>query len=90
MPAVLARAEDGTEVGRGVTDTDGRVAALNDAPLPGGDYVLTLDVEAHTAARGGPVLYPRLVLHVRLAADRAHYHLPVLAGPFSVTTYLGS
>lgn len=89
IPAVLQDG-DGAVIGSGTTDDDGRVGALNDEPFGPGDVTLTLDVEDHMTRTHGTVFHPRLTVHVRLDGARAHYHLPVLAGPFSHTTYLGS
>ena len=77
-------------VASGTTDADGRVARLNDEPFGPGDVTLTLDVEQYVAATHGTVFHPRITVHVRLDGGRSHYHLPVLAAPFSHTTYLGS
>ncbi|MDT7744786.1 MAG: 5-hydroxyisourate hydrolase [Actinomycetota bacterium] len=90
IPVVLVRDTDQTVLGRGTTDVDGRVARLNDEPVPPGDVTLTYDVDAYMSGTHGTVFHPRITVHVRLDGHRAHYHLPVLAGPFSHTTYLGS
>ena len=90
VSAILVRDADGAVLGTGTTDVDGRVARLNEEPFGPGDVTLTLDVEQYVAATHGTVFHPRITVHVRLDGGRAHYHLPVLAGPFSHTTYLGS
>ncbi|WP_018331022.1 hydroxyisourate hydrolase [Actinomycetospora chiangmaiensis] len=86
----LVRDGDAVELGRGTTDADGRVAQLNDEPLDPGDVTLSYDVAAYMTRTHGTVFHPRITVHVRLDGARSHYHLPVLAGPFSHTTYLGS
>ena len=60
------------EVGRGVTDADGRVAAL----LPGGppaegDYRLRFATGEYFQAHGEAVFYPEVVVCVRLGGPRA-------------------
>ena len=90
IPVVLVRDTDRAVLGQGTTDADGRVARLNDAPIPPGEVTLTFDVDAYMSGTHGTVFHPRISVHVRLDGGRAHYHLPVLAGPFSHTTYLGS
>lgn len=97
VPAVLCRdgadPTDHTEhavLGRGTTDADGRIAALNDGPLVAGDYRVTLDVADHMRRTHGALFHPTITVHVRLDGARPHYHLPVLASPYSYTTYLGS
>jgi 5-hydroxyisourate hydrolase len=97
VPAVLSR--DGTAptaptepavLGRGTTDADGRIPQLNDEPLEPGDYRVTLDVADHMHRTHGALFHPTITVHVRLDGARPHYHLPVLAAPYSYTTYLGS
>jgi 5-hydroxyisourate hydrolase len=90
IPVVLVRDADQAVLGRGTTDADGRVARLNDEPVAPGDLTLTFDVDDYVSRTHGTVFHPRITLHVRLDGTRQHYHLPVLAGPFSHTTYLGS
>ena len=94
VPAVLCRDgadhTDHTVLGRGTTDADGRIAALNDGPLAAGDYRVTLDVADHMRRTHGALFHPTITVHVRLDGARPHYHLPVLASPYSYTTYLGS
>jgi 5-hydroxyisourate hydrolase len=89
VPVVLAGA-DGTVLGTGTTDADGRVERLNDAPLAAGDVSVTLAVAEHLRQVHGTVFHPRITVHARLDGARAHYHLPVLLSPYAYTTYLGS
>ena len=90
VPAVLEDAASGKVLGHGTTDDDGRVATLNEEPLPPGDYRVVLDVAAYQQRRHGTVFHPTIAVHVRLDGARDHYHVPILAGPYSYTTYLGS
>lgn len=93
VPVVLEQiAADGTvsQVGAGVTDTDGRVGRLNVDALQPGEYRLLFTTAAYFAAAHGQVFYPRIAVQVVLPAGRAHFHIPVLASTFSYTTYLGS
>ena len=78
-----------TVAGAGDTDTDGRVGLLNAAPLVPGDYRITFGTGKYFAARHGSAFYPRIVVEVTLF-DRDHFHVPVLAGTYSYSTYLGS
>ena len=71
------------------TDADGRVGALNAAPLLPGQYRLTFATEEYFLARHEVCFYPRIVVDVTLF-DRDHFHVPVLAGTYSYSTYLGS
>lgn len=78
-----------TVAGSGRTDADGRVRQLNSAPLAAGQYRLTFDTAHYFTAQHGTSFYPRIVVEVTLF-DRRHFHLPVLAGTYSYSTYLGS
>ena len=78
-----------TPAGQGSTDADGRVAVLNAVPLAPGRYRLTFLTGEYFTARHGSAFYPRIVLEVELF-DRDHFHVPVLAGTYSYSTYLGS
>jgi 5-hydroxyisourate hydrolase len=81
---------DGTSVaGTGTTDQDGRVALLNAGLLAPGQYRLTFDTGEYFTRRHGTAFYPRIVVEVTLF-DRDHFHVPVLAGTYSYSTYLGS
>lgn len=87
-----AVAEDGagTLIGGGVTDTDGRVAAVSDGALSPGTYRLIFDTVGYFTAMHHRLFYPRIAIEVYLDGARAHYHVPVLASTFSYSTYLGS
>jgi 5-hydroxyisourate hydrolase len=84
------------ELGRGVTDADGRVADFGVAELPAGTYRLVFEtgpyLSGHGGRRGqaGPAFFPEVV--VTFAADglRPRYHVPLLLSPFSYSTYRGS
>ena len=75
---------------------DGRA----DAPLLGGDtmragrYRLEFDVAAYFKARGASLPEPPFLdtvpLDFGLADPAAHYHVPLLASPWSYSTYRGS
>ena len=49
----LERAGQGTEIGRGTTDRDGRISDFGTAPLPGGTYRLVFETRAYLEAAGG-------------------------------------
>ena len=93
VPGVIERLETGgrwLQVGAGITDADGRIGRLNGMPVAAGDFRIRLDTEDYFQATAGTVFYPDIVLTVRLDGARNHYHLPVLAGLFAYSTYLGS
>ena len=89
---VLLERRDGdgwTEVGRGVTDADGRVAALCPDRVEDGVLRLTFATGEHLDAAGRPGYYPEVQVQFRVAgAD--HHHVPLLLSPFGYSTYRGS
>lgn len=80
------------EIGRGTTNKDGRVtdiAGSSNAIAPGTYRICfaTADYLAHTAGGG---FYPRARIEFIIAADEAHYHVPLLLSPWGYSTYRGS
>lgn len=82
----LERSSDGAwqHVGEGVTDEDGRVAALGFA-LGSGIYRLVF-----ATGDAGNDFYPEVHVIVDIDEDRAHYHIPLLLSGYGYTTYRGS
>ena len=78
-----------TLVGRETTDLDGRVGRLNPSPVEPGEYRLVFFTTEYFSVTHDVMFYPRITVQVVLD-DREHYHLPVLAGTYSYSTYLGS
>ena len=66
------------------TDADGR-ARLGD--LEAGEYELVFAVGAYF---GSSEFLDRVPVRFRIADPGAHYHVPLLASPWSYTTYRGS
>lgn len=81
-----------TEVGRGMTDADGRLRTLlpEDAAVAPGDYELTFETGAYFESRGVKPFHPRVIVTFRVADAGQHYHMPLLVSPFGYTTYRGS
>jgi 5-hydroxyisourate hydrolase len=88
--AVRLLAADGSVLGTGATDTDGRVRDLGPASLPAGEYRLELDTGAWFAAQGTAAFYPRVTIDFTIADPAAHHHVPLLLSPFAYSTYRGS
>lgn len=87
VPVRLA-ASDGTELGAGVTDGDGRLAGL---PLTApGRYRLVFDTAAWFAATRIDGFYPEVVVAFTVTDAAAHHHVPLLLSPFAYSTYRGS
>ncbi|MBI3298462.1 MAG: hydroxyisourate hydrolase [Elusimicrobia bacterium] len=93
VPAVLeAQAgADWKELGRGVTDADGRIKTLlPDAPLAAGVYRLTFDTGTYFAASKTAGFYPSVAVTFEVRKAGEHYHVPLLLSPFGYSTYRGS
>jgi len=85
---VVLTALDGTELARGRTDADGRLALGPDV-LESADYALAFATGAYFAERGVESFHP-LVTVVFTVDDRPHVHVPLLLSPFAYSTYRGS
>jgi len=104
----LERVEVGTrgqagpsQLGRGETDADGRIADFGVDLLPAGTYRLVFETgpylttahpgQAHQAGQGGPdPFFPEVVVTFTADGRRPRYHVPLLLSPYSYATYRGS
>jgi 5-hydroxyisourate hydrolase len=86
---VRRTATEWATVGHGVTDANGRVAALTSAPLAPGTYRLTFDTGAYHRAAGVAPFFPEVAVVFDVASD-AHYHVPLLLSPYGYSTYRGT
>jgi 5-hydroxyisourate hydrolase len=82
---------------RVVLDDDGRSAGgplLAEAALQKGTYRLVFEVAAYFRSRGVPLADPPFLdvvtLDFGIAQPAQHYHVPLLVGPWSYSTYRGS
>lgn len=79
-----------------VTNSDGRCATalLQDELFTTGNYELDFAIGDYFAALGLVVPEPRFIdvvtLRFGISDANAHYHVPLLASPFSYSTYRGS
>jgi 5-hydroxyisourate hydrolase len=85
-------AGDWREVGRGVTDLDGRVPGLvaDASTIAAGVFRLTFDTGSYFRAHAQSGFYPEVRIVFEVDAKGAHYHVPLLISPFGYTTYRGS
>ncbi len=83
---------DGTTLGSGVTDADGRVRDIltGDTQLGAGDHRLTFHVGEYFASMGTESFYSVIAVDFRVGAGSGHYHVPLLLSPFGYSTYRGS
>ena len=79
-------------ISQGVTDADGRVAAL--APVDGsltvGVFRLTFHVAEYFAASRRASFYNEISVDFIVGEEAQHYHVPLLLSPFGYSTYRGS
>lgn len=82
---------DGSLLGSGVTDQDGRVRDLlaSGSSLSAGDYRLTFSVADYFGAKRKS-FYNEIVIHFYISSEEEHYHVPLLVSPFGYSTYRGS
>jgi 5-hydroxyisourate hydrolase len=90
--AVSVGPNEWRSVGRGETDSDGRLRNLvqDGSVLAPGLYRLMFDTGRYFDAQGVRSFYPYVVIVFQAAPDERHYHVPLLLGPFGYTTYRGS
>ena len=90
----LERSRDGgwEAIGNGETDGNGRLRTLvrDGAPLEAGTYRLIFDTGRYFESQRRPTFYPRIIVVFETRPGEAHYHVPLLVGPFGYTTYRGS
>ena len=92
----IANSGETTLITRAVTNADGRTdkPLIADRPVPIGSYELRFAVGDYFARAGTPQADPPFlgVVPVRfsVAEPEGHYHVPLLATPWSYSTYRGS
>lgn len=95
VPVVLERFSDEGkwhELGRGVTDEDGRCRNLlsPEAELLPGTYRLTFGTLAYFASEERESFYPEVAISFIVQDAAEHYHVPLLLSPYGFSTYRGS
>lgn len=79
------------ELGRGLTDADGRIEQLlGESALLAGTYRLSFETGAHYRAAGRATFYERIDIQFLVGDVQQHYHVPLLLSPFGYSTYRGS
>jgi len=89
---IYTQAREWKELGRGETDTDGRITDLlrQDSKLTAGTYRLTFLTDAYYRSVGVEGLYPSVPVVFEIKEPAAHYHIPLLLSPFGYSTYRGT
>jgi 5-hydroxyisourate hydrolase len=95
VPIVLEYESGGRvwkEIGRGQTDSDGRLKDLlpADFNLTTGTYRLTFDTSAYFDARNAQSFYTEVSVTFIVHDAAQHYHVPLLLSPYGYSTYRGS
>lgn len=92
----LSRDGDAHLLLRTITNQDGRTdkPLIADRPVPIGTYELRFSIagyfKAHGAALSEPPFLGVVPIRFSVAEPEAHYHVPLLATPWSYSTYRGS
>ena len=79
------------ELGRGQTDTDGRITDLLSVQtkISPGIYRLTFLTASYFKSIGVDGFYPYVPVVFELKEPMTHYHVPLLLSPFGYSTYRG-
>ena len=72
------------EVGRGITDDDGRIASFGEPAAPG-LYRLMFDVASFIPES----FFPSIAVTFNIEDPQERYHVPLLISPFGYSTYRG-
>src|SRR5262245_44955755 len=80
------------EIGRGVTDDDGRVRTFlaPGASLAAGVHRLSFATGPYFAKQKVAAFYPEVVIVFEITDPAQHHHVPLLLSPFGYSTYRGS
>ena len=73
------------EVGRGVTDNEGRIRDFGE-PSAAGIYRLMFDIASYSA----DAFFPSIAVTFEVTDAKQHYHVPILLSRFGYTVYRGS
>ena len=85
---IVVRLErDDRELGRGITDVDGRLGDFGVGALSPGVYRLVFETGDYLGAGS---FFPEVVVTFRADGRRPRYHVPLLLSPHAYSTYRGS
>ena len=74
------------QVGRGVTDADGRLRTLTEGiRIESGTYRITFATGAYNNG-----FFPEVAIVFQVSDPAQHYHVPLLLSPYGYSTYRGS
>ncbi|HKH62697.1 MAG TPA: hydroxyisourate hydrolase [Flavitalea sp.] len=93
VPIIFYSGQDNewTEITRGMTNEDGRIADLlqHDVVLKKGTYKLRFETKGYFDRISIPTFYPYIEIIFAIQSGE-HYHVPLLLNPFGYSTYRGS
>lgn len=75
------------ELGRAVTNDDGRIADFGVGSLGAGTYRLIFETGPYLAKAA---FFPEVIVTFLVDGTRPKYHVPLLLSPYSYATYRGS
>ncbi|HEY0248122.1 MAG TPA: 2-oxo-4-hydroxy-4-carboxy-5-ureidoimidazoline decarboxylase [Gryllotalpicola sp.] len=78
------------ELGRGITDDDGRIAQLGPDQVPAGRYRVVFDTAAYFATQDAISFFPEVSVMFDIWSTEEHFHIPLLLSPFGYSTYRGA
>ena len=83
--------DEWTELSRGITNTDGRIADLVDKIdlLHYGIYKMRFETKDYFDKQQVKTFYPYVEIIFEIEPDQ-YYHVPLLLNPFGYSTYRGS
>jgi 5-hydroxyisourate hydrolase len=83
---------DWKELGKGLTDANGRCNTLmaENEIIESGTYRLLFGIGAYYHALHTETFYAEIPIVFELLHPEAHYHVPLLISPFGYSTYRGS
>ncbi len=94
--AIDLQTEEKTQLKTITTNADGRTDCpmLNESEIKVGTYELVFSIGEYFAAKSAtttePAFLDRVPIRFGISDDSAHYHVPLLASPWSYSTYRGS
>ena len=80
---------DWVAVGRGTTDSHGRIGSFSNAVLADGTYRLLFATAAYHRGIGVRPFFPEVVVTFEVEKG-VHYHVPLLLSPYGFSTYRGA
>lgn len=86
----LETANTWSEVGKGLTNADGRVDTLMAEPLTKGIYRIEFVTKPYFEQKKTRSFYPSVTVQFEVVNESEHYHVPLLLSPFGFSTYRGS